>query len=98
MPKIAITRVHGTTRDEARTRVRGIVDEVQQRYGKYVDKFEWTPDGNSANAKGKGFTLSFLVGERDVRVDGDLSFLLSPIKGKIETTIEGKLDAAFGAR
>ena len=98
MPKIAITRVHGVTKDAAREKVRGIVDEVQQRYGKYVDKVEWTPDGCSAKAKGTGFTLSFVVGDRDVRIDGDLSFLLTPIKGKMESTVETKLDAAFGPR
>lgn len=96
MPKVNVTKRHSLPMDDAKVRVKTLVDEFVQEYSSVVKSVSWSPDGQSANAKGTGFEGSFKVDGSQVSVLVDLSFVLTPIKGKVETTLQRKLDAAFG--
>ena len=95
MPKLNFVKVHGTTMDDAKERVRAMVEEFEARHAKIVDRVEWRSDGRGAEAKGTGFSAMFQVDDRLVRVDVKLSFIAIPLKGRVEAGIRGQLDSAF---
>lgn len=96
MPKVSVNKRHALPLDDAKVRVKQLVDDFVQEYSSVVKSVTWAPDGCSASAKGTGFEGSFRVDASQVAVAVDLSFVLSPIKGKVETTLQRKLEAAFG--
>jgi putative polyhydroxyalkanoate system protein len=97
MPKLNVTKQHSVPLDEAKTRIKALVEDFRNEYSSVVKSVTWSPDGTSAVADGKGFDGAFKVDASHVRVDVDLSFVLTPIKGKVEATLKRKLDEAFGA-
>ena len=97
MPRLKITRTHNTTLAEASNRVAGLVEGFRSRFHKHIKEETWSDDKTSARCRGRGFDATFSVSESQVQVDVDLSFVLTPIKGKVESTIEQKLLEAFPA-
>ncbi|GMV39369.1 MAG: hypothetical protein AMXMBFR64_10850 [Myxococcales bacterium] len=96
MPKVNVKKRHAVPLDDAKVRVKALVDDFVKEYSSVVKSVTWSPDGTSASAKGTGFEGAFRVDGSQVTVDVDLSFLLSPIKGKVEATLHKRLDDSFG--
>lgn len=95
MPKVTLNKAHALSMEEARGRVAELVDNFMERYGRHVKDVSWSDDKNAARAKGRGFDAQFKLTEDEVRVAVDLSFLLSPLKGRIEDSVHRTLNEAF---
>ncbi len=95
MPKIQIRKEHGMTRQEAAERVRGVLVEVQEKYGHRIDRVDWNSTGDGGSGKGTGFKIRFTIGDVAIDVEVDLSFVLSPLKSKVARKIDEKLTVAF---
>ena len=95
MPKVQIRKEHGMTRQEAVERVRGVLAEVQEKYGHRIDRVDWNPTGDGGTGKGTGFKIRFNIDDVGIHVEVDLSFVLSPLKSKVARKIDEKLTAAF---
>ena len=83
MPKVTIDHTHALSKDEAKQRLQGLADKLASKYG--VDA-RWTSDTEST-LKGTGFTGKITCGEDKVSVFLDLSFALTPVRGKIEPLV-----------
>ena len=92
MPKLNFARRHSLSIAEAKQQVDALVEDFKTQYSKYLDDVVWSPDGLSAKATGRGFSAQFAVTTTRVDVAVDLSFLATPIKGKIEQRVNERLD------
>lgn len=90
MPKIRVERQHTLGQDEALKRAHDIVRDLGERLKATI---EWI--GPDATFKGTGFTGSASVAADSIAVAVDLSLLLSPIKGKVETRLQKALEEKF---
>lgn len=95
VPKLNFSRPHALSPAEAKTKVEALVEDFKSQYSHLLNKVTWASDGMSATAEGRGFTSKFKVDTRTVTVEIDLSLLATPLKGKIETRVNDRLDAAF---
>jgi putative polyhydroxyalkanoate system protein len=94
MADVKVTREHGLDRDEAKGKVKEIVDDLEQTLDP-LDKVEWTND-SFAKISGKGFKGHFEVDDTNVNVEIDLKFFAKPFKGKIQEKIESRIEKHFG--
>jgi putative polyhydroxyalkanoate system protein len=92
MPKINIDHAHTLGREEAKKRLQGVADKLASKYG--VDAC-WTSD-NESTLKGTGFSGKITCNDQNVTVFLDLSFALTPVKGKIEERIRAELKSSLG--
>lgn len=88
MPKINLSRNHNLPADVIKQRLDQLGSKLTE---KYQAKTSWEGD-RTLNVKGTGVTGKLVIGEKKVDVDIDLSFMLSPMKGKIEETLGRELD------
>lgn len=88
MPKINLSRQHNLPADVIKQRLDALGNKMQE---KFQAKTSWEGD-RTLNVKGTGVTGKLIIGEKKVDVDIDLSFMLSPMKGKIEETLGKELD------
>ncbi len=95
VPKLNFSRPHTLAPADAKTKVEALVDDFKSQYSHLLNKVTWASDGMSATAEGRGFTSKFKVDARTVTVEIDLSFIATPLKGKIETRVNDRLDATF---
>jgi len=89
MAKIDITRAHALSVEEVKTKINNLAGEIEQKYSL---KSAWDSD-TSLSVTGTGIkkgSISFSANE--VKVDIDLSFAASMLKGKIEQKINDVLD------
>ncbi|MBU1241274.1 polyhydroxyalkanoic acid system family protein [Myxococcota bacterium] len=89
MAKIDITRTHSLGVDEVKTKINNLASEIEQKYSL---KSSWVDD-TSLSITGTGIkkgSISFTG--KEVKVDIDLSFAVSMLKGKIEQKINDVLD------
>ena len=96
MPKVNVTKTHSAPLDDAKAKIKVLVEDFAREYSSVVKSVTWGADGTSARAQGRGFEGEFRIDGSKVEVLVDLSFVLSPIKGKVESTLHRKLDEAFG--
>ena len=96
MPKLNFRRSHDLSLSEASTRLKTLVDEFVGKYGHLVKSVDWSSDGSSMKAKGKGFKGDFRVSSSSVEIDLDLGLVAIPIKGRIEQNVNDRLDSSFG--
>jgi putative polyhydroxyalkanoate system protein len=94
MGDITVRKKHGLEFDEAKSKVKDIVSDLQQDI-EYIDKVNWNSDQTAADVKGKGFSGNFSVDQSDIIVDIDLKFFAKPFKGKIEEKISQRMDEYF---
>jgi putative polyhydroxyalkanoate system protein len=87
MAKLSIEHAHALSKEEAKKRLQTLSDKLASKYG--VDA-RWTSDSES-QLKGTGFSGKITCGEGKVSILLDLSFMLSPMKGKIEERIREEL-------
>lgn len=87
MSKIKVKRQHALGADKARS----AVDKLAQKLRKDLDaEYHW--DGSTLQFSRTGATGRIDVGDDEVNIEIKLGMLLSPLKGKIEKTIEEQID------
>ncbi len=97
MATIDIRYPHGTDPDDAAARTRVLVEEFTSRRAELIKETTWSRGGRRADISGKGFKGSFDVTDREVVVAIDLALLARPLKGRIESTLNEKLQKEFSA-
>ncbi len=98
MAAIDIRYPHNTTQADARDRAKRIIDRFIERRREHIKTVDWSADGNRVEADGRGFNGVFLVTDAKVVITMKLSFLLKPMKNRIETGLLKKLQEEFGPR
>jgi putative polyhydroxyalkanoate system protein len=91
MPKLTIERSHQLGVDEARERLVALSTRLADKYGL---KSSWTTP-TEAVVKGTGATGKITCTPGKVSVMIDLSFALTPLKGKIEEKVTKELETAL---
>jgi putative polyhydroxyalkanoate system protein len=87
MPKLNIEHPHSLPVDEVHKRLQALSDRLSQKYG---IEATWV-SAREANIKRTGASGKITVEDTKVRVFLDLSFALSPLKGKVEERIKREL-------
>ncbi len=90
MPNIAIKRRHSLDHKRAKAAAEKIAGDLQKRFD-----LDYAWDGDHIVFRRPGVSGSLHVGKTAVRLDVELSFLLTPLKGPIENAIHKELDALF---
>lgn len=88
MPKINLSRNHSLPPQKIKERLVALGSKLEE---KYSAKTEWTDD-NTLKVKGTGVNGNLKIGADKVEVAIDLSIMLSPMKGKIEESLNHELD------
>ena len=83
--------------DPARTTLTGSVGSLwfRKTKGNWLYDLQYAWDGDHIAFQRPGVSGSLHVGKTDVRLDVELSFLLTPLKGPIENAIQKEFDALF---
>lgn len=96
MPKTDINVSHALGKQEALTRLQGMLESVKENYGSQVSDLEesWTDDGGTFSFKAMGFKISgeLAVSESDVRIDAEFPWAAKPFQGTIETAIRERAE------
>ncbi len=87
MPKVRIEHAHSLPLPEVRQRLQGLADKLSEKYG---IEAKWISE-READVKRTGVTGKILIAEDKVTVALDLSFVLSPLKEKVETRVREQL-------
>ncbi len=93
---VEVGRAHGTTIDEAKTKVVAMLDEFKEKNPALVKSVQWNAAGTEATVKGKGFDGFFLVGDERVEGKVKLGLALRLLKSKVDSGLKKSLDRAFG--
>lgn len=96
MPKIDILHPHTLPLADAKQKVRALVDGVVQDYPKLNISVDWNPSGLEAKATGRMFKGRFLLDDRRVTVNIDLSLLAAPLTDRVSNKIRERLNESFG--
>lgn len=91
MAKLNIEQAHALPIDEVKKRLQELADRLSAKYG--IDA-KWTSD-REASLKRTGVSGLIKIAEDKVAVLLDLSFALSPVKGKIQERIQQELKSAL---
>lgn len=97
MAAIDIRHPHGTDKEDAAERTRKLLEDFAAKRDDLVGRVTWSKDGTHADVTGKGFNGSFDVTDREVTVQLELKMIARPFKGKIEGSLQKRLDEEFGA-
>lgn len=87
MPKLNIEQAHTLPLDEVKKRLQELADRLSAKYG--IDA-RWVSD-REASVKRTGVSGKITCSETKVTVFLDLSFVLSPLKDKVENRIREEL-------
>jgi putative polyhydroxyalkanoate system protein len=92
MATIDVRRAHSLSKEEARKRAEDFARNMEQRF-----ELQWRWEGDrilfdAPRGAAKGTRGSVDVGDKDVRVQIDLPFLLRMLKGTVESKVHEKLD------
>lgn len=95
MPKFDVSVPHTMGKEDARTRLHGFSEKLQQHYADQLSDLnqEWNGDALafSFSTFGIGVKGTLTVGDESVDVAGDLPFTAAMFKGKITSAIEEQL-------
>jgi putative polyhydroxyalkanoate system protein len=91
VPTITIQRRHKLDHKKARAAAEKIARDLNKRFQL---AYEW--DGDNVSFERAGVSGNMHVGKGTVRLDVQLSFLLTPLKAPIEQEITREMDALFG--
>lgn len=89
MAAIDITKNHTLGRETAKTRASQVIDRIKGEFG---IQGAWADDVFTIT---KPTTGKFTVTDTTVRVEVELSFMMRPLKGKIEDKINAELGRAL---
>ena len=96
MPKTDITVPHSLGKEEALTRLKGMLTSVKENYGSQVSdlKENWTDNGGTFSFKAMGFKISgeLTVVDDEVRVDAEFPWAAKPFQSTIETAIRERAE------
>ena len=96
MPKTDINVSHSLGKQEALTRLQGMLASVKENYGSQVSDLEenWTDNGGTFSFKAMGFKISgeLAVSDNDVRIDAEFPWAAKPFQGTIETAIRERAE------
>ena len=92
MATIDVRRAHTLSKEEARKRAEDFARNMEQRF-----ELQWRWEGDrivfdAPRGAAKGTRGTVDVGDKDVRVQIDLPFLLRMLKGTVESKVHEKLD------
>ncbi len=87
MPKLTIEQAHALPLDEVKKRLQALADRLSAKYG--IDA-KWVSD-REASVKRTGVTGKITCSESKVSVFLDLSFVLSPLKDRVENRVRQEL-------
>jgi putative polyhydroxyalkanoate system protein len=87
---ISIKRRHGLDHKKARSAAEKVARDLKQRFD-----LDYAWEGDRIAFRRPGLSGSLHVGKSEVRLDAELSFLLTPLKAPIEQAIQRELDALF---
>lgn len=96
MADISVKRSHDLSLEEAQGKIDQIIEDIQNDFGNLVSSIEWNSDQTVADVSGKGFNGKFKISESDVGIDVDLKFFAKPLKGKVQSKIEERIERYFG--
>ncbi len=96
MATIDIRKAHGTSTEEAATKMRAMLELFVEKRAELIKNVTWAPNGQRADVKGKGFKGSFAVDASNVTIAIDLSLVARAFKGKIEDELTKRLSTTFG--
>jgi putative polyhydroxyalkanoate system protein len=92
VPRFEITQSFDVNAEEARRRLEQLNSDLQERYG--IEPLWVSPTEVEIKRSGASGTLRI---ERDlIRVNVNLSFVLTPLRGEIESRIRHELAELFG--
>ena len=91
MSTIDVRRAHALPKEEAKKRAEELANSMKQKF-----ELEWRWDGDriafdAPRGAAKGTKGSVDVGDKEVRVQIDLPFMLRVLKGTIESKVNDKL-------
>jgi putative polyhydroxyalkanoate system protein len=91
MATIDITRAHSLAKEEAKKRAEELAKSLQSRFN-----LDWRWEGDAIRfdapqGAAKGTKGEVAVGDKEVRVQIDLPFLLRMLKGTVEAKVHEKL-------
>jgi putative polyhydroxyalkanoate system protein len=92
MATIDVRKNHALSKDEAKKKAEELAKSMQQKFD-----LDWKWEGDrivfaAPRGAAKGTSGSVDVGDRDVRVQIDLPFLLRMLKGTVESKVNEKLN------
>lgn len=87
MPKLQIEQSHSLPLEEVKKRLQDLADSLAAKYGIEAN---WVSE-TEANVKRTGVTGKILCTAEKVSVFLDLSFVLSPMRDKVESRVRQKL-------
>ncbi len=92
MSTIDVRRAHALPKEEAKKRAEDLANSMKQKF-----ELDWRWEGDriafdAPRGAAKGTRGSVDVGDKEVRVQIDLPFLLRMLKGTIESKVNDKLD------
>lgn len=87
MATIVITRAHSLGRESARKSAEAVAEKLR---GELNARYRWEGDDLKFDCTGASGRIQ--VGEREVRVEVDLSFLLKPMRSRIERSVNAYLE------
>ena len=94
MPKMTIEQAHKLSAEDARKCIEGLNRDLSDKYGLTSC---WLSD-TEAKVERTGATGNIKIEPQRVVVNLDLSFALSPLKGKIESRIRETLAQLFAVQ
>jgi len=98
MADITIRRPHGVPLDDAKARLKRLVEDFQRDKPDLVQELKWQPDGLGAEAGGKHFTGRFKVDGSSLFVEVDLkTFTARLAKSIVEDRLGKAVSREFPA-
>ncbi|HEY7954817.1 MAG: polyhydroxyalkanoic acid system family protein [Polyangia bacterium] len=91
MPKLNIEHSHALPLDEVKKRLQALAERLS---GKYGIEANWISP-TEANVKRTGVTGKITCTDSKVTVFLDLSFMLSPVKDKVESRVRRELESCL---
>jgi hypothetical protein len=95
MSELNLSVKHHLTLEQARLRLEQMVRDAQGRFGAMIQKVEWSPDRNSVNLIGTGFTGRVWVDSLEVHAVVDVPILGQLFASPIVTGLKGMLEQRF---
>lgn len=91
MASISIVKKHGLTHAQAKQAADKVAQDLRQRF-----HLEYRWEGDRIAFSRPGLSGDLNVGHDEVRLDCQLGFLLSALKGPIEAEVHKEFDRRFG--
>jgi hypothetical protein len=96
MPKTTVTIDHSLGKEEALSRLQGMMAQVKESYGSQISDLEenWTDNGGSFSFKAMGFRIGgdLVVTDNAAEIDVDFPWAAKMFQGTIETTIRERAE------